>query len=279
MAELPEIETLRRDLDKEVSGKRIKSVEVPGRKDVIPTHINKRDFTSKLEGAKVTGVNRRGMLLVLKLDNDHVLVIDLRKGGQIRRHASKDPMAKGTQVVMTFTQQGQLRFVDPSHQLRLEAIVPTDLATVHPELATQGSDPLDEPISWTKFGNLMLSRQLTLKALLMDPTVVVGIGPVYSDEILFGSGLRPDRQSEEMSTQEMRRLYRALVEVLHAAAKHRGATLADGVYTDLQGRAGDFRGELRVYERDGQQCYRCRKTVAKAKVGGKVTYWCPGCQV
>jgi formamidopyrimidine-DNA glycosylase len=126
---------------------------------------------------------------------------------------------------------------------------------------------------------LLLERATKLKLILTDPTAVTGIGPVYSDEILHGAGLRHDRESHELSSQEMRRLYRALVETLHEAAKRRGSTLADGLYSDLSGKPGDYQVELKVYERDGQACKRCRGVVAKAKLSGKVVYYCPECQV
>ncbi len=279
MAEIPEVETIRRDLDKEVSGKRIKAVDFPGRKDVAPRSPNKKHFIHKLEGVKLGSVSRKGMLLVVKLDSDEILVVDLTKGGQIRRHATKDEVVKGTQVILTFTQGGQLRFIDAAGGMTLEVMEPGELTELHPELSTSGPDPLDDPISWTKFGEQLLRRQVKLKALLMDPHVLAGVGPVYSDEILFAAGLRHDRQSEHLSTQEMRRLYRSVVEVIHTAAKRRGTTLADGLFTDLHGKPGDFTAELRVYERDGEPCLRCRKTITKGKSGGKVTYYCPDCQV
>ena len=98
-------------------------------------------------------------------------------------------------------------------------------------------------------------------------------------KVLHGAGLRHDRQSDELTSQEMRRLYRALVETLHEAAKHRGSTLADGLYTDLAGKPGGYQAELKVYERDGQACKRCRSVVTKAKFAGKPVYFCPDCQV
>ncbi len=279
MVELPEVETIRRDLEKEVSGKRIKNVDFTGKKDAAPGASTKKQFTQSLEGLKLGSVSRRGTLLVVKLDNDQVMAIDLGPSGHLRKTSPKDEVEKGTQLVMSFTQGGQLRFVDPVGGLTVELVDPDQLTELHPEVKSIGADPLDEPVSWTKFGEQLLRRQLKLKALLMDPEVLAGIGPVYSDEILFAAGLRHDRRSEQLSTQEMRRLYRSVVEVVHAAAKRRGTTLADGHYSDLHGKPGEFTAELNVYERDGEPCLRCRNTITKAKVSGTVTYFCPECQV
>jgi formamidopyrimidine-DNA glycosylase len=118
-----------------------------------------------------------------------------------------------------------------------------------------------------------------LRALLLDRTVIAGIGPVYADEILYQSGLRPDREVSSLSTQEIRRFYRAVVETLHEAAKHRGVTTSDGQYADLAGKPGGWTAELQVFERDGKACRRCRSVVSKVRQGGKAVYLCEACQV
>lgn len=279
MAEQPELETLRRDLDRDIGGKRIKTVEVPG-SGAIPRHSNKKQFAGLLEGAKVTGVVRRDLLLVCKLDTGDALVIDMQHGGHLRRQAAKEPVEKTTKVVVTFTQGGQLRVVDDTGNLELFVVPFDDLKEAVPELATLGVDILDEPVSWTVFGERMLRhRDVKLRALLLDRTVIAGIGPVYADEILYQSGLRPDREVSSLSTQEIRRFYRAVVETLHEAAKHRGVTTADGQYLDLAGKPGNWTDELQVFERDGKACRRCRSVVSKVRMGGKPVYLCEACQV
>ena len=279
MAEQPELETLRRDLDRDIGGKRIKTVEVPG-SGVIPRHTNKKQFTGLLEGTKVTGVVRRDLLLVAKLDSGDALVMDIQHGGGLRRSAAKDPVDKTVKVVVTFTQGGQLRAVDDSGKMEL-FVVPFDgLLDAVPELADLGVDILDEPVSWTVFGERMLRhRDVKLRNLLLDRTVIAGIGPVYADEILYASGLRPDREVSSLSTQEIRRFYRAVVETLHEAAKHRGVTTSDGQYADLAGKPGGWTDELQVFERDGKACRRCRSVVSKSRLSGKVIYLCESCQV
>jgi formamidopyrimidine-DNA glycosylase len=279
MAEQPELETLRRDLDREIGGKRIKTVEVPG-SGVIPRHTNKKQFIGLLEGAKVANVVRRDLLLVAKLDTGDALVIDLHAGGQLRRNAAKDEVDKRTKVIVTFTQGGQLRALDDTGHLELFVVPFDQLAEAVPELATLGVDILDEPISWTVFGERMLRhRDVKLRALLLDRTVIAGIGPVYADEILHAAGLRPDREVSSMSTQEIRRFYRAVVETLHEAAKHRGVTAADGQYSDLAGKPGGWTDELQVFERDGKACRRCRGVVSKVRQANKTVYLCESCQV
>lgn len=279
MAEAPEIETLRRDLDREIGGKRIKTVEVPG-SGAIPRHTNKKQFAGLLEGAKVTGVVRRDLLLVTKLDTGDALVLDVSQGGQLRRQAAKEPVDKPTKIVVTFTQGGQLRLRDTTGAAEAFVVAFDGLAEAVPHLADLGLDVLDEPISWTVFGERILRhRNVKLRNLLLDRTVLAGVGPVYADEILHASGLRPDREVSSMSTQEIRRFFRAVVEVLHEGAKHRGVTTSDGEYADLTGTPGGWTSELQVYERDGQACQRCRGVVSKIRISNKPVYLCEACQV
>ena len=124
-----------------------------------------------------------------------------------------------------------------------------------------------------------MRRSVRLKPLLMDQKFIAGIGNIYADEILFAAGLRHDRLSNSLSTQEIRRLYRALVETLHDAIKYRGSTLSDQQYVDLAGRGGDYQTLHEVYDRAGQNCRRCRAVITKAKFAGRSTFFCPSCQV
>ena len=280
MPELPEVETIRRDLEKEVVGKRIKTVEVTGMRS-IRRHPNKKHFASKLEGRKITGTERRGKYLLLRLDDGDVLVAHLGMSGQLlrARNEQRDPLTKHTHVVITFTQGGQLRFVDPRTFGELFVTTPEELAQQVPELAHLGFDPVDDMMSWTKFGELLTARKGKLKALLMDQKFVAGIGNIYSDEILFGAGLRYDRSSETLSSQEVRRLYRAMVETLQEAIKHRGSSLSDEQYRDLFGETGDYQSQHKVYDREGQACRRCRSTIVRVKFNGRSSFLCPQCQV
>jgi formamidopyrimidine-DNA glycosylase len=277
MPELPEVETIRRGLEREVVGKRIKSVEVHGTRTV--RRQTKKQLISRLEGAKITGVDRQGKYLVLKLDSAELLVIHLRMSGQLLKAALKDPVIKHTHVVISFTQGGQLRFVDPRTFGEVFVTAKDELTSVIPELADLGMDPLAEPISWVTFGQRLMARTTKLKQLLMDQSFIAGIGNIYSDEILWEAGLRHDRTPQTLSSMEVRRLYRAVVEVLHEAVKHRGSTLGDQQYVDLHGKPGEYQTMHQVYDREGQACRRCRAVITKAKVAGRSSYFCPACQV
>ncbi|MDQ3979481.1 MAG: bifunctional DNA-formamidopyrimidine glycosylase/DNA-(apurinic or apyrimidinic site) lyase [Actinomycetota bacterium] len=280
MPELPEVETIRRDLEKEVVGKRIKQVEVTGMRS-IRRHPNKKHFIGKLEGHKITGVQRKGKYLLLKLDSGDVVVVHLGMSGQLLRGkgGAKDPDPKHTHVAITFTQGGILRFVDPRTFGEIFVTTPEELEEQVPELSHLGFDPVDDVMSWTRFGELLSARKAKLKTLLMDQKFVAGIGNIYSDEILWAAGLRYDRPSDNLTSQEVRRLYRAMVETLLDAIKHRGSSLADEQYRDLYGALGDYQTQHKVYDREGQSCRRCRSTITKVKVNSRSSFLCPQCQV
>jgi formamidopyrimidine-DNA glycosylase len=199
--------------------------------------------------------------------------------GQLLKAAPRDPVAKHTHVTISFTQGGQIRFVDPRTFGELYVVSKEDVAAEAPELTELGFDPIDDVMSWDEFGRRLINRKVKLKTLLMDQKFVAGIGNIYSDEILWAAGLRYDRGSETVSTQEVRRLYRAMGEVLQEAIKLRGSSLADEQYRDLYGNVGQYSAEHKVYAREGEPCRRCRHTVERVKWQGRSAFYCPGCQV
>lgn len=279
MPELPEVEVVRRDLDREVSGKRIKSVETHGARS-IRRHKNAKEFIGRLTGTKITGVTRRGKYLLLRLDSGDVLVVHLGMSGQLlRAKSAKEASPKHTHVVLTFTQGGQLRFIDPRTFGEMFVTNYDELESQVEELAHLGLDPLEQQMSWERFGALIASRHTKLKTALMDQSFLSGIGNIYSDEILFEAGLRWDRMTDSLSSEEVRRLYRAMVEVLQEAVKHRGSSLADAQYVDLFGKPGGYQALHSVYAREGQACPRCRRPLVRQRVGSRSTFFCEACQV
>ena len=279
MPELPEVEVIRRDLEKEVVGKKIKTVEVAGLRS-IRRHKQKKEFIGALEGHKITSVSRRGKYLVMKLDGGEALIVHLGMSGQLlRAKSARDKAPKHTHVVITFTQGGLMRFVDPRTFGEMFVTTYDDMEQNVEELAHLGLDPLETALSWELFGRMLADHRMRLKALLMDQKFIAGIGNIYSDEILFQAGLRWDRLSDSLSEQEIRRLYRAIAETLHDAVKHRGSSLADEQYKDLFGQLGDYQNHHQVYDREGDPCPRCRRPLVRARFSNRSTFFCEACQV
>ena len=271
--ELPEVETIRRDLEREIVGRKIKAAEAASMK-CLRRYRNRKSFTSLLEGAKITEVKRVGLYLVASLNNESQLVLSLGSSGSPRRNPNKHPKIAGTEVVISFTQYGQLRFVDTEGTGQLFVVGDEDLATAVPEIASYGLDPVATQISWTDMGRMLLARNTKLKTLLTDDKFVVGIGNIYADEILFEAGVRYDRVANTLSTQELRRLHRSLVGTLHDAMKYRGTSVPERPFTDPFGQPGNYAGHLKVWGRHGQLSERSRAPIKRAKFRGTWTYYC-----
>jgi formamidopyrimidine-DNA glycosylase len=200
-------------------------------------------------------------------------------GQLVRAKGKSDAMAKHTHVVITFTQGGQLRFVDPRTFGEMFVTEADNVEKEVTELAHLGIDPLETAMSWDYFGQMLAARHAKLKPLLMDQKFIAGIGNIYSDEILWGAGLRWDRMSDSLTSEEVRRLYRSMMETLQEAVKHRGSSLADEQYVDLFGRPGEYQQFHNVYAREGESCPRCRHPVVRERVSGRSTFYCSACQV
>jgi formamidopyrimidine-DNA glycosylase len=279
MPALVEIEVIRRDLEREIVTRRIKDVEVrPGTAamKVIKRYQRRKELADLLEGAKVESVTRIGRNLLLDLDNGNVMVIDLSESGLLLKTSGSEPVATNTHIVLGFTIGGQLRLVDPDKTSEVY-VVPRDDASAD-GMRNFAIDPLEDQVTWHHFSGLLEQRALPMKKLLLDESFIVGLGDVYSDEILFGAGIRHDRQSDKLTSQDVRRIYRALMEILQDAVKARGTGWGANEFSDLTGTPGQYQLELKVYERDGEPCRRCRQMVIREEVDGYVTYFCPQCQ-
>jgi formamidopyrimidine-DNA glycosylase len=278
--ELPEVETLRQDLDKEVGGRKVKATEVRAAK-LVRRHRNRTEFSKRLVGRKLTTTARLGNLLLLGLDGGPetaALVVDLGPGGRILKQRSAAPVDRQTDVVVTFAVGGDLRVLDLGDDGELFLAGQADLD----ELAEHWHgviDPLADALAWQALGSRLGTRPVRLRTLLTDPTFVAGIGPVYADEILWAGGLRWDRESDGLSAQEVRRLHRAIQEVVQEAVRLRGVSLGDTPWLDLHGNKGEFEPQLSVYQREGQPCRRCRTPLVHERINrGQTTYYCPKCQ-
>jgi formamidopyrimidine-DNA glycosylase len=278
--ELPEVEVMRRDLEKEVVGKRIRSADVRPHRNamrVIRRHARRKEFEDRLAGKKITKVDRKGKYVLMSLEDGQVLVVHFGMTGQFLRGTKRQALPQHTHVVLEFVQGGDLRYADPRTFGEMFVTNADELGKVK-ELDHVAIDPLEDTFTWQEFSGELARRAAKLKPLLMDQKFVSGLGNIYSDEVLFAAGLRQDRTSDTLSSQEVRRLYRAMREVVQEAIRFRGTTLDDEAYVDLFGKPGEFQSELKVYGRKGQACRRCRTPIESVKFQGRTSYYCPQCQ-
>ncbi|MCY3925288.1 MAG: hypothetical protein OXG52_07245 [bacterium] len=287
MIESPEVEAVRRELERDVIGRRVKAVRFLSEK--VCTEHTAEEVNERLQGAKVTGeVARRGLELLLSLDKPgavpEIAAIVLGTGGHLRRHPAKDPLDPNTRAVIAFTQHRQeMRLLDFKEGARIRLLRAEDLAAQAPK----GIDPLQTALSWTDFSSLLLSlpEPAHLKEFLTSDSAILGVGHMYADEILFNAGLRYDRMTDSLGRQEVRRLWRAVVEVLHDAVKYRGSTIDEesglpgNHYVLPFGDPGQYQNHHNVYRRHGQLSPRSRRPIVRVKYRGRWTYYCEQSQV
>ncbi len=276
MPELPEVETIRRDLAEVFVGRRVERVQIEGAR-TLRRHADAAGVPARMVGRRLEAVGRWGKYLLLRLDGDAMLVIHLGMSGQLLSAEASAPVGRHTHLTMTWDGGPQLRFVDP--RTFGEVFLTSARGHVPSELAHLGFDPVVGWIGPTELGRRLAARRTRLKVLLMDQRFVAGIGNIYSDEILWAASLAHDRPADGLSVGETAALSDAMVTTLAEAICHRGSSLADEQYRDLFGRVGSFQGHHRVYGREGMPCGRCETPIVRRKAGGRSGFFCPLCQV
>lgn len=281
MLELPEAEVLRRDLEREVVGKRAKDVTVETPSVLKPWHRTRKDFADQLEGRRITAVRRRGNVMLLELDEDLTWLVDPGAQGSLHLETSTTGLGPDTHVAVAFATGGALHLSEAGKDATLRCgVVRQEEADDAAGVSRDALDLLADTPTWIEFGRYLMAVDEQLKVLLSDPKRFLGLGPVYSDEILWEAALRHDRMTSTLSPQEIRRLYRAAHEVLVAGMKASGSTLEDAEPDSFTEEDGTVAGHLNVYGREGLPCPRCRTPIERAKLRrGLTAFHCPRCMV
>ncbi len=276
MPELPEVETVRRDLERVMLGRTIDQV-VLGRLRSVRRHLDPEEFRIGLLGACVTGTRRQGKYLIVDLVRDArpaALVVHLRMSGQLLHAASTaEPVLPHTHVRLQLDDGTEVRFVDPRTFGEMFVTTPG----CH-ELAHVGPDALDPAVVPQTLVAAAAGRKVALKAFLLDQSVVAGVGSIYADEICHRAGLRPGRSVSRITRPQFIRIHTVMQSVLEQAIEARGSTLGDGQYVGMDGHPGTFASQHRVHARAGLGCYVCGSIVKRAIVAQRSAYWCPTCQ-
>ncbi|MDP1793588.1 MAG: bifunctional DNA-formamidopyrimidine glycosylase/DNA-(apurinic or apyrimidinic site) lyase [Acidimicrobiales bacterium] len=275
MPELPEVETVRRDLAPFLTGRNVREVAIT--RDRAVRRQPHADFVAGLRGRTLTDVGRHGKYLFVALDGDEALVAHLRMSGQLRAARPADERAKHTHVVMDLDNGTQLRFVDPRTfgELFLDKLGPDGRPSA---LRSLGPDAVDPTLTSAALHDRLTQgrRASSIKAALLDQRAVAGVGNIYADEALFAARLHPLRPAASVTSAETGQLHKALRRILEAAIKARGSSLAD--YVDAYGGQGSFVRRHKVYARAGKPCTRCAAPIERSVVAQRGTHFCPVCQ-
>src|SRR5438093_3189977 len=281
MPELPEVETVARGLQRTVAGRRILSVTL-GKTDFID---DPAALEQHLPGRQIEAVERYGKFMLLRLSavNEETraatngaaapasLLVHLRMTGQIAPSPAGQPLEKHTHVCLLLDDGRELRYTDARRFGRIAYLTKTSLAE---ELAGFGADPLE--VSKEEFANRICERRARIKALLLDQSVLRGVGNIYADERLWRGRIHPARLGTKLSRKDAETLRRALQDILRKAILLRGSSISD--FLDAAGEPGEYQRHHRAYGREGKKCYRCKTAIRRAIVAGRSSYFCPRCQ-
>ncbi|MFD1429851.1 DNA-formamidopyrimidine glycosylase [Lacticaseibacillus mingshuiensis] len=274
MPELPEVENVRRGLSKLVVGKTVTAVDTNWPKTLIGGLAT---FRTALIGRTITGVDRRGKYLLIRFDQDLTLVSHLRMEGkyQLAASAGQEP-PRFMHVWFTFSDGSQMRYADMRKFGRMQLVQTGTEETAVSGLAKIGPEP-DDP-SWTSatFYDALHRRKAPIKSVLLDQTVVAGIGNIYADETLWLSQLSPLQPAATLKREEVARLHDNIIQELATATELGGTTVHS--FLDAGGHTGRFQEQLHVYGQEGTPCARCGTEIQKTKVGERGTHFCPHCQ-
>lgn len=277
MPELPEVETIRRSLLPLIQGREIINIEIL-HPDVLINHDQR-----PLHGWEITGLRRRGKYLLIDLvqasdpAEGALLMVHLRMTGKLLYRTEEIEPTKHTHL--RFSLKGEnIAWLDFEDVRRFGRVwlLPAFGELENPGLASLGPEPLSAEWSLESFWDILQRRRTSIKAVLLDQTVVAGIGNIYCDEALFRAGISPDRPSNSLNEEETARLQEAVRYVIKEGIGHRGTSFRD--YVDGLGGKGYFQQHLQVYRRNGQKCTVCGETIVKRKIAGRGTHICPQCQ-
>jgi formamidopyrimidine-DNA glycosylase len=268
MPELPEVETIVRDLRQAIVGKTITAAAFLTRS----VWRVKPPKPIQFIGSRIAGIRRKGKNILIYLSNGNVLVVHLKMTGRLTCDVWNAPVVKHTHFIIDFD-DGQLRFNDIRRFGYLDLVREDRLGEID-YLAAQGPDALE--IRRDEFIKTVRSRKRMIKPMLLDQTFIAGMGNIYGDEALYLAGIAPKRVSSGLSAARAGRLYDAMIEVLEKAIASRGSSVDD--YVDGRGNKGSYQEHHLVYGREGEPCKRCGRPIKRLVIGSRSAHFCPRCQ-
>jgi formamidopyrimidine-DNA glycosylase len=271
MPELPEVETIVRRLRLKLTGKKIKSVQV------LYSGVlrgPKKPFIRALTGSIIREIRRKGKFILFDLDSDRTLILHLKMTGQVLvEPRSTLPDSHSHVIFRFFSSNFQMRYRD-TRKFGFFALIQEPDTHSLPLLSRLGPDPLE--ISSPHFIRIIHSKNRTIKSLLLDQSMISGLGNIYVDESLFQAQIHPLTKTGLLSTTQIKNLHHLIKKILQRAITLQGSTLKD--YRRPDGFSGGFQKHHQVYNRSGLPCPVCRTPIEKMRVAGRGTHLCPSCQ-
>ncbi|MED1203222.1 DNA-formamidopyrimidine glycosylase [Heyndrickxia acidicola] len=273
MPELPEVETVRKTLKELVTGKEIDHISVYWPK-IIKKPVEVEEFTDALKGQVIDDIGRRGKFLLF-YTNDFTLVSHLRMEGKYGVFPEGEPLDKHTHVIFHFTDGMEMRYKDVRKFGTMHLFLRGEEFKSEP-LDKLGPEPFSDEFTPDYLKNKFTKTERKIKAVLLDQTILTGLGNIYVDEALFRAGIHPERKAKSLSEEEIGLIAKEAAATLSEAVKQGGSTIRS--YINSQGQIGMFQLQLFVYGRNGEACRKCGTVIEKRVSAGRGTHYCPKCQ-
>ena len=291
MPELPEVETVRRGLEQKLNKFIIKKVEIC-RDSTVAFPTNKDEFVEGLQNSLLYKWDRRGKYLIAQLkkvqsENIHFsleksedngfLVVHLRMTGYFKFIDNSTQPCKHTRIRFFDRRNNELRYIDVRSFGQMwwikKGLSPDKIIK---GLGSLGPEPFSKDFDANYLRKVISKRTKSIKAILLDQTIVAGIGNIYADESLYSAGISPFREARTIKKNELIKLKESIVTVLKKSIGSGGTTFSD--FRDLEGENGNFGLQTNVYRRNGKECRKCGNLIERQKISGRSTHWCPKCQ-
>lgn len=273
MPELPEVETIRQTLKRFVLGKTIEDVQIDW-PNIIKHPQGPESFRQEVSGQTIQDIGRKGKYLMFELD-DNILVSHLRMEGKYTVEAADEPVKKHTHIMFKFTNGEELRYNDVRKFGTMHLFQKGEELAGEP-LKKLGPDPFDEAFTLEYFWQKLKKTDRHIKPVLLDQTIVAGLGNIYVDETLYKAGIHPLKRASKITKKQAAIIREKAIETLEEAVAMGGTTIRS--YVNSQGDMGMFQQELFVYGQENEPCKNCGTIIVKSKVGGRGTHVCPACQ-
>lgn len=272
MPELPEVETVKETLKKQVLNKTITDVKIYY--ENIIEYPTSKEFKEKIINQKINDIKRRGKWLMFELD-DYFLLSHLRMEGRYFIRNKKDEILKHEHVSFTLDNNLELRYLDTRKFGKMHLIEKDEILNRKP-LNELGLEPWDKNLNINYLKEKYKNKKLPIKTVILDQSIIVGIGNIYADEILFLSKLNPLKKANELNNNDLENIIENTKITLEKAIKLGGTTIR--TYESSEGVHGRFQQELLVHSKENEHCPNCSEIILKTRVGGRGTYYCPKCQ-
>src|SRR3989344_46553 len=273
MPELPEVETIKRDLNKELKGRKILKLKFYDWAKMLKP--DPKSVAEAIEGKKIKNFDRRAKLLLVHLD-DHgtTIAIHLKLSGQFLLKKPADPPDRFTHIVIELDKGEELRFNDLRKFGFMKVV--RDKGELEKLLSEFGPEPLTPEFTLETFKKIVTKSSVKIKTVIMDQGKISGVGNIYADEALWYAKIHPERRADKLSDKELKDLYDAILFVIKEGIDDRGTSVDQ--YLDIYSKPGKHAKNLKVFRLNKEPCPRCGREIRKIRVNGRGTHYCPKCQ-